>query len=294
LPIGKSLPAKQILYRPSNAHGHRPQIPIDLPRVSNNGKADRPMPKIGPFEYPNHDIDTVVELIEETGERIQVQAETVSEETFQEDYIDRSGGTYNRYRYSLQLYGFIGREYGSDEIQINDSFVDIADPLNPEDKENAIYQSVRNVSIFVDLFSADFGPDFSSRQLRKWLIEDKSVPRKKVEPDDIEDLREKYAVAHEYLRESSEDAEDEVKDETETQEGQTKLVEPEENNNNTPDTEETTVPTQNTELRGEEEIEEFRIGNKAVYLPKENIEKEWNLLRATVDAYIEQLGEVDD
>lgn len=47
-----------------------------------------------------------------------------------------------------------------------------------------------------------------------------------------------------------------------------------------------TLPTAD----GDGEYEEFQIGDRYVRLPKENLAKEWELLKATVDAFVDRLA----
>jgi len=243
------------------------------------------MPKIGPYRYPTHAIDAVVDLIDEAGNRVQVQEETISEDTFQQDVIDRAGGTYSRYRASLKQYGFIERERGADEVKITDLFVHVADPLDAEDRENAISRAVENIDFFAEMYEAGFGPEFTSREFRKWLIEEKGVLRKNAEPDTIEDLRKKYAIAFEYFSESEKPTEEE-------QEKQNKSDEEHEADSPGENGQQAKLPLSDNK-NPDGEVEEIRVGNRAVVLPKENIEREWHILRATVNAYVESLSDED-
>jgi len=242
------------------------------------------MPSIGSYEYPNHDIDRIVELVDEAANRVTISSETVSEDTFKSEIINKAGGTYNRYRYSLQLYGLIEREYGSEEVTITDLFVNIADPLGENDREEAIRTVVGNIVLFVEMYEADFGPEFSDREFRKWLIEDKSVPRKKISQDQISEIRSLYDSAFEYFVDLFTTEKDEI-DQTDEPEGEKKekgdaSIEVPSGHSAGPNSSDT-------------DIEEIRIGNKVVMLPKEDVKKEWKVLRATVDAYINSLDEDD-
>jgi len=234
------------------------------------------MPKVGPYKIPNHDIETIVDLIDEAAARAQGLKEgPLDEEMFQEEVLDRRGGSYSRYRFSLQQYGFIERSHGADEVELTELFVDVADPIQPEDRENAIQKAVHNIDLFRELYADDIDPDTAETDFRIWLTQNLNLPRDKADSDTIDDLRNLYGPAYRYLRQSDTDDETAQREES----GQ----EQEESRGDRRN-------TQSPEPESKEpvkDMEEFRIGDNVVKLPKENMEDEWRSLKAVVDAYIE-------
>lgn len=245
------------------------------------------MPKVGPFKIPNHDIETVVELIDEAYARVNVQTGELDEETFQEEVLQRRGGSYSRYRYSLQQYGFLKRQHGADEVEITDLFVEVADPVPREARQNAIAEAVRNVPILQEMYEAGFQPGFADRELRVWLIQEMGVPRDKANDGAINDLRELYEPAHPYFDEGTGAAGLDEEDEPEDMPG-----EPGDGETPAPRTPGTDGPAPPGDA--DDEYEEFQIGDRYVRLPQEDLANEWELLKATVNAYVEQLKEDDE
>lgn len=249
------------------------------------------MPKVGPYKIPNHDIDTVVELIDEAATRLQqVQAEAIDEETFQDQVIQRHGGSYNRYRFSLQLYGFLDRQHGADEVELTDLFVDVADPIPKSKRTEAIIQALENVPVLWEMHEADFDPDVNTEKLRVWLVQGLNIPREDADEEVARELKKLYEPAYSYLEQASEDDEEEP-DETESPETQDEPVDSDGAGDDGPL--EPNLPPGSGGSDGTE-YEEFHIGDRYVRLPKENLAQEWELLKATVDAYVNGLESEDN
>jgi hypothetical protein len=241
------------------------------------------MPKVGSFKIPNHDIETVVELIDEAYSRVNVQPGELDEETFQEEVLQRRGGSYSRYRYSLQQYGLVKRQHGADEVEITEPFVDIADPVPKEARKDAISEAVRNVQILEDMHEAGFEPGFSDRELRVWLIQEMGVPRDKANEEAVKTLRELYVPAHPYF--------DREKEEAAGEDGETKdeVMPDKPEADGAAGTGPPNAGAAPPPAGDDGEYEEFQIGDRYVRLPKEDLAEEWELLKATVDAYVQRL-----
>lgn len=241
------------------------------------------MPKIGPYQIPNHDIDTVVELIDEAYARVNVGEGEIDEETFREEVLQRRGGSYSRYRFDLQLFGFIERSHGADEVEITSLFLNVADPVPRSARDEAISEAVTNVDIFVKMFSAGFEPGFSERELRVWLIQELNVPRGEAQEDAIQELRELYEPAHPHLKRNSDNGESKQDEESRSENTS------EDSGQSIPSDSQRPEEVQNDEQK----MEVIQIGNKYVRLPKENIGDEWQMLKTTVDAYINSLEGIE-
>lgn len=235
------------------------------------------MPKIGPYKIPNHDIETVVDLLDEAKARVGgLTRGPLNEEMFKEEVLDRRGGSYSRYRFSLQQYGFIERSHGADEVEITELFIDVVDPLQRSDRENAIRQAVSNIDLLVQMYESEFDPGFSDTDLRIWLIQTMNIPRDEANGETIDDLRNLYEPAYQYLKQ---DGQPSKPDQAEKPEPNSVPRQPAKQNGGP-------QPTDSVK-----DMEEIQIGDKYVRLPRENISREWRMLKATVDAYIESMEE---
>lgn len=229
------------------------------------------MPKIGPYAIPNHDIEKIVEAIEEVPARAgEISPGDYPEETFQEDMLSRKGGSYQRHRFDLQLYGFLQREHGADEVTLTELFADVANPVEAEDKEYAIKEAVKNVEIFEMLKEAGISPEDPDQKYRVWLNKDLNLPRDQADSDTVDKLRNLYKPAAQYLEVDTED-------ETENAEVET-------------DHEQSESSTEDGSREPREDMEEISVGEKLVRLPKEDMGSEWDELKAGVDAILKARG----
>jgi len=162
------------------------------------------MPSVEEYQIPTEGIDRISKFIIEIGRRYSnLEEGIISEGTFQSEIIGRKGGTYSRYKYDMNLYGFIER-IAKGQIRITKLFLDIANPLREEDREKAKLKAVRNIQLFKDMYEYGFKDTFSEDDLRMWLVEKKDVPRSKIDKGKLELIRKLYIEAYPYLRETKE------------------------------------------------------------------------------------------
>lgn len=241
------------------------------------------MPKVGAYKIPNYDIEKVSNLIIEVGQRFNsVTAGEVDEDIFQEEYIQKSGGTYQSYRYSMERYGFIYRSKGSDVVELTELFEKVADPLETEAREEAKTEAVRNVQLLTELFQSEISRTVSLEDLRRHLVVDIGIPKGEIEQKQLERLEKLYESAYPYLERGMtvQSETDKKAPSTGPSEGATEEEQPSEAGKA-----KASSPSVET---GRNVI---RIRGLTLELDSDDVEDEWDRAKSTIDAYLEAESE---
>lgn len=184
---------------------------------------------------------------------------SVDMETFQEDILDKSGGTFYNYRFDMDLYGFIKRQQRGKKVTITQRYIDVADPVREDDRLQAKRDAVREIELLRELISDGFDDTISEKDLRIWLIEEKSISRDSIKEKHLSKAHKIFMENYTYLK--SEEEEEKMEERKAD--------------------EEKTMPSSSPE-----EMEEVKFGEIRAWLPKENLQEQWKIFKETMQAYV--------